>query len=622
MKRPRGAGRAALAAAWLAVGTAGETAAAPGVSLPGTWLRYVLPGAEVKSLVAARGAPGLYFLGTAQGGIYRSADGGRSWQGPPAGPPFPGFAVSGLAVDPASPAVVWAALSGVVRGGLLARTDDGGLHWSEIRRWPDRTAARAVAVAVRSGRRVVAVGGDGGVEISADDGESWRLTRPPLDPGSGISFLAFHPSRPELLFAGSFRHPFVSADLGRSWRRIAGGMIEDTEVFDIDFSPTDPEDYWAATCGWVYRTSDGGRQWVRYKEGLADRRTHVVRRDPRDGARVLAGTTGGLFESLDGGRTFHRIGPEMVVNALAFDPSNPAVLLVGTEAEGILRSEDGGRTLQESNAGLSETRVSAVVTTGPGQAVVARAADGRSGGLWSVDLESGRSAKLPHSPPATIVAMVSVGGRLYAGTAEGLFAADGTGAPFRLLFPGAVRALAVHAGQLFVGTSDGVVTSTGGGKSWDRVGSLSGRVDGLFRVRFAGGTTALAARARGLTWYRERADWSDVPGALAADGPHLLVGGFGRTAASTRGPAPVTVGVEVDRGQIVFRGDGRDEETILLPVPENGLAVSDWAGDPRRADGLLLATIGRGLFRFVPRPEAAAASTAPAPPRTPPSARR
>jgi hypothetical protein len=30
--------------------------------------------------------------------------------------------------------------------------------------------------------------------------------------------------------------------------------------------------------------------------------------------------------------------------------------------------------------------------------------------------------------------------------------------------------------------------------------------------------------------------------------------------------------------------------------------VAGWAGDPRRAEGLYLATIGRGLFRFVPAP--------------------
>jgi len=35
-------------------------------------------------------------------------------------------------------------------------------------------------------------------------------------------------------------------------------------------------------------------------------------------------------------------------------------------------------------------------------------------------------------------------------------------------------------------------------------------------------------------------------------------------------------------------------------LAESGLVVAGWAGDPRSASGLFLATIGRGLFRFVP----------------------
>ena len=45
---------------------------------------------------------------------------------------------------------------------------------------------------------------------------------------------------------------------------------------------------------------------------------------------------------------------------------------------------------------------------------------------------------------------------------------------------------------------------------------------------------------------------------------------------------------------------------MLLALPERGLFVSGWAGDPRRAEGLYLATIGRGLFRFVPAPSGGA----------------
>ena len=173
----------------------------------------------------------------------------------------------------------------------------------------------------------------------------------------------------------------------------------------------------------------------------------------------------------------------------------------------------------------------------------------------------------------------------------------------------------MEGGRIYAATSDGVVTGADGGKGWSQVGSLSGWIDGLFRVRFPGGATAMAARARGLIWYRDRADWSNAPDALGAAGPHLLGGGFGRAAAA-QARTPRTIGVEAETpGRIVFRGEGAGDEAFLLPAPEAGLSVSDWAGDPRTADGLLLATIGRGLFRFVPS-TSAAGPTAQAPSRT------
>ena len=357
-----------------------------------------------------------------------------------------------------------------------------------MRRWEERSEARVVAVAILKGRKVVAVGGDTGLEISEDGGVTWRPSQPPLDPGSGLSFLAFHPLKPGVLYTGSYRHPFRSTDLGRSWKRIAGGMVEDTQVFHLDFSPTDPDDMWAATCGWVYRTTDGAATWKRYKDGLTDRRTQVVLRDPRNPSRVLAGTTGGLFESLDEGRSFRRISRDTtVVNGLLFDPSNPAVLLVATEAEGILRSEDGGVTLVESNAGLSEARVPAVAVTASGAVVVARAADGGSGGLWALEPATGKAERLAASPAATVRALLSSGDRLLAGTPDGLWLARAPGQPFGRVLDVPVLGLAAGAGRLFAATDAGAFESRDGGSSWARVGTLKTRVDAVLWSRAPGG---------------------------------------------------------------------------------------------------------------------------------------
>ncbi|HVO50598.1 MAG TPA: hypothetical protein VMV60_06370 [Thermoanaerobaculia bacterium] len=596
--RARTAVLALLAALVAPAASAGE--APRGVS--GLWYRYPLPGAEVKSLVADPAVPGLFWAGTAQGGIYRSSDAGASWQSPPEGLAFPGYAVTSLAPDPLRPGAVWAALTGVVKGGLLAVSTDGGRRFDVVRRWEDRAASRVVALAATAGRRVVAVGGDYGIEITEDDGLTWRSSAPPLDSGSGVSFLAFHPSRSGVLYCGSFRHPFRSADGGRTWTRIAAGMVEDTEVFAMDFPAASPDELWAATCGWIYRTTDGGTNWTRFKEGLLDRRTQAVRVDPRDPARVLAGTTGGVFESRDGGKSFRRLSQDVVVNALVFDPREPSRLLVATEAEGILRSEDGGVTLTESNRGLAEARVSAVALRADGRVVVARAADGRSGGLWDVDPASGEATRLALLPPATILALAPAGAGLLAATPDGVFRQDAADAPFRRALAWGTRAFASDgAGRTLAATDAGVFESRDAGRTWARLGTLRSRVEDVRRGRLDdAGLKTWAADAEGVTLWWDGRDWARRP---LPGGGRTLSGGFGRPRAQPRfAPEPIGVAVDREKSILVFRPDDDADGGVALALPETGLAVSGWAGDPRTASGLYLATMGRGLFRFVPTP--------------------
>lgn len=579
----------------------------------GLWYRYPLPGAEVKALVADPSVPGLFWAGTAQGGIYRSTDRGASWQSPPEGLAFPGYAVTSLAPDPLRPGAVWAGLTGVVKGGLLARSTDGGRRFDVVRRWEDRAASRVVAVAAAGGRPIVAVGGDYGVEISEDEGLSWRSSAPALDPGSGVSYLAFHPTRAGVLYCGSFRHPFRSTDGGRTWTRIAAGMVEDTEVFAMDFSAASPDEFWAATCGWVYRTADGGTSWTRYKDGLLDRRAHAVRMDPRDPARILAGTTGGVFESRDRGKSFRRLSPDVVVNALVFDPREPSRLLVATEAEGILRSEDGGVTLTESNRGLAEARVSAVALRASGRVVVARAADGRSGGLWELDAASGETVRLAVTPPSTVLALAPAGPGLLAGTPDGVYRQDAAEAPFRKTLAFGTRAFAHDgSGRTLAATDGGVFESRDAGRTWARLGALKSRVEDVRRARLDdAGLKTWSADAEGVTLWWDGRDWVRRP---LPGGGKTLSGGFGRPRVAPRfAPEPIGVFVDAENSILVYRPDDARDGGIALAMPETGLRIAGWAGDPRTAQGLYVATMGRGLFRFVPATAVpVAAASAPA----------
>lgn len=565
----------------------------------GVWQRFALPGAEVRSL-AGDPASGVYYAGTAHGSLYRSVDGGQTWRLRRGGSPFPGYAVTAIVPDPIQRGSVWAGLTGIVKGGMLVRSDDGGETFQMIRRFDERPGARSVAIHIASGKRVIALGGGRLIEISEDGGVNWRATAPVLEPGATISFVAFHPGQPGVLYSGSSRHPFRSTDLGKSWQRVAGGMVEDTEVFSIDFSVASPDDMWASTCGWVYHTTDGGRLWTRFREGLLDRRAHVIRRDPREPSRVLVGTTGGLFETRDLGRTFVRLVPEIVVNAIVFDAKNPQNVLVATEADGVLRSTDGGITFRDSSSGLAEARVSAVARTSKGRIVFARAADGKSGGLWELNTETGVAARVAHQLAASVLALSARGEKVFAGTPDGLFASEAEGRPFERVLPTAIRGLVTtSSGVVAAGTISGVFSSRDGVR-WERMGTLTERVDSIQEAfLLESGQLSLAIESGGYVHIWDGKDWA-IKGNIVK-GDQKLSGGFGRRSAALV-PRFLPVGLSVDQGNgfLVYRPRKNPPDALFLAPPEGGLAISGWSGDPSSRDGLLVSTIGRGLFRYLP----------------------
>jgi len=220
--------------------------------------------------------------------------------------------------------------------------------------------------------------------------------------------------------------------------------------------------------------------------------------------------------------------------------------------------------------------------------------------------------KLPLSPPATVVSLATWGERLLAATPDGVYTSPKTGRPgagawIRAL-PRAARGFATDGTRLLAATSDGVFMSRDGGDSWARFGSLAKRVDGIRRARFTGlGIVTFAADSGGRTMWWDGKDW--VFDAVRVDDGRKLSGGFGKAPPAPRWvPEPIGLDHETSRAHLLFRPEDEKAAGIALPHPENGLSVSGWAGDPRRPEGLFLATIGRGLFRFVPAEKTAAGS--------------
>src|SRR5436305_9508376 len=78
-----------------------------------SWLDVspVLDGSPISALEIAQADSNAVYVGTENGGIFRSLDGGHSWSGDLAGPALPGFTITRILTSPASAQIVYATVA-------------------------------------------------------------------------------------------------------------------------------------------------------------------------------------------------------------------------------------------------------------------------------------------------------------------------------------------------------------------------------------------------------------------------------------------------------------------------------------------------------------------------------
>lgn len=107
---------------------------------------------------------------------------------------------------------------------------------------------------------------------------------------------------------------------------------------------------YAAMRGALVVATGGSGDW-RATERLTDHDLECVAVAPEVPDRVFCGTfDAGLHRSMDGGRTFERVGTDVLyesVMSLAVSPHDPDVIWAGTEPSAVYRSTDGGDTWEE-----------------------------------------------------------------------------------------------------------------------------------------------------------------------------------------------------------------------------------------------------------------------------------
>jgi photosystem II stability/assembly factor-like uncharacterized protein len=393
------------------------------------WRPLPLEGADVRALAIAPGHPDLLFAGTSAGQVYRSNDGGSTWNPAGAALPFPGWVVSSLRFEAApsdakkgAPPRLWVALWGIWSGGHVAFSDDLGVTWvSRSGGLPDLQVYAVAPVPGEEGRLYAATAR--GVWGTLDAGKSWHYLTAALPEIGKVTSLLVDPHRPGTIYAGTWRQAYRSDDGGATWRGVFDGMVLDSEVFTLT-PGWESGEIWASTCGWVYRTTNGGGSWKRYQQGLSERRTPSFAVLP-DG-RLLAGTVAGAYFSADGGATW-KLGsdPALVVLSVAVDPARPERIVLGTEGSGIwISSSAGGEGFHPANRGLTNVRIGGLATLpgepgDPAELWVAVNHAGPSSGIYR-STDGGRSF-LDFSPLPTVLGLAVDGERGFAATERGLY---------------------------------------------------------------------------------------------------------------------------------------------------------------------------------------------------------
>lgn len=380
------------------------------------WRAAPLFGADVRSLAHDPHVPGRVLAGTSSGQIYESTDSGTSWQPAGARVALPGWVVSDLQFDSRRPGKVWAGLWALWGAdGKVILSSDGGRTWEARDDGLPSQQVYALALAPDRPDSIYAATRKG-VWASEDAGLSWRhLTAARTEIGK-VTSLLIDPYRPEVLYAGTWRRAYRSDDRGVSWRGIFEGMALDSEVFSLRPGPRGEGDLWASTCGWVYHGRDRGARWSRHTSGLPERRTPSF--EVLADGTLLAGTVAGVYGSNNQGVSWSLRSPAIAVATIAADPTQPGIVLVGSEGSGAWRSLDGGRTFESSATGMVSLRVTDIVASRGGLAMSVRYAEHNDGvHQWrSGGVEVDRAAGLP-----TVLDLASQGESLFAATERGLW---------------------------------------------------------------------------------------------------------------------------------------------------------------------------------------------------------
>ena len=350
--------------------------------------RYIGPvGNRVISAAGIPGDPDVYYIGAASGGIFKTTDGGTTWQ--PIFDSEPVSSIGSLAIAASDPNIVWAGTgetfirSHISIGDGIYKSTDAGKAWTHM--GLDKTGRIGRVVIDPHDPNIVLACALGtaygpqperGVFRTADAGATWQKVLF-VDENTGCSDLAMDPANPRILYAGMWQleiHTwgrasggpgsgvYKSTDGGLTWKHLTGHGLPNPPVGKIGIAIAKktsrvyalietgdgvPMDGKPTGRGQLWRSDNAGDSWevVNYDRQLQGRSAYYTRcAVSPDNENEIFFLSSSFSRSLDGGRTLTPIAaPGGDNHDMWIDPANGDRMVVANDG-GIGITVNRGRT--------------------------------------------------------------------------------------------------------------------------------------------------------------------------------------------------------------------------------------------------------------------------------------
>jgi CSLREA domain-containing protein len=198
---------------------------------------------------------------------------------------------------------------------------------------------------------------------SSDGGGSWSNENYGLK-SDIATVLAFEPTIPSAILAGTRNGVYKSADGGRNWSSSSNGLVRPS-VVGLVVDPLTPSTMYLgasftdfSNSVGVYKSTDGGSTWNGVNNGLGNGGVSCLTIDPVTPSTLYAGWGGGIFKTTNGGTNWTAVGqPLFQVSAIVIDPTSPTTIYAAENSSGggVFKSIDGGANWQKLNTGLTTT---------------------------------------------------------------------------------------------------------------------------------------------------------------------------------------------------------------------------------------------------------------------------